>query len=241
MSEGSSPWERHCWAGATTDQGLCQEMEKGRHWGSSGFGRSQAGTGRAVPLQAEAGWGSSTLRLTLLTSSCRSSSTGAHHGPKQIFACTKWLEGEQREHQQHGSIAALGRGGHSPPGPGHESPHPVEEKADAHRGSLLTGSSFLLSLHPEWVQTTHNACLATLDSEPVDTERRWCAGHQWQDMRPSTLRWQVTFPTLAWVTAGHVPLLLMATKCLVWDDMVAFYPSSCKSFSYPNLMCTGLP
>lgn len=71
---------------------------------------------------------------------------------------------------------------------------------------------------------TQSISPAMLNSEPVDTERTLSVGHQCWDTRPFTLRWQVTFPALAWVTSHYY---LMATMCLVWD--YDFYPSSCKS------------
>lgn len=91
---------------------------------------------------------------------------------------TAGTQGSKGEHQQQINRAALGREENSPAVPGHESPHPVDDKANAHRGSLLTRSSFLLCLHPEWIHTIKRVSPAMLNSEPVDMERRLCSGRQ---------------------------------------------------------------
>lgn len=92
---------------------------------------------------------------------------------------TAGTQGSRGEHQQQGNRAALGREENSPAVPGYKSPRPVEDKANAQRGSLLTGSYFLSSVCTQSGSTPEKRVSpAMLNSEPVDMERRLCSGHQ---------------------------------------------------------------
>lgn len=107
-----------------------------------------------------------------------------------VLSVWKGSKGHRRgEQQQPGNTAAPGGEGYSPPVPGHESPHPVEDKADAHRASLLTASSFLLCLtynesRPE--RETHIQCL------PSHAEFRAC-GHGEETVCGSPMMGHETF------------------------------------------------